>query len=150
VLSAPLGYFLAEGTVKSRAQEDVRGAAQSPLAYTGLTFTIEFTGNQDSGGKKKVNMTISLPGAGVLNEATRSVDLALIAVAKDAKDATVGKLNENAGGQFPPEAVAQIKESGFQLTRSIEVPVGDLTLRFVIRDNQTGRTGSLIVPLSVK
>jgi len=151
LLSAPLGYFPAEGTVKSRAQEDVRAAAQSPLAYTGLTFTVGFTGNQDSAGKKKVNMTISLPGdAGVLNEVTRSVDLALIAVAKDAKDATVGKLNENAGGQFPPEAVAQIKEAGFQLTRSIEVPVGDLTLRFVIRDNQTGRTGSLIVPLSVK
>ena len=62
-------------------------------------------------------MTIVLPGdAGVLNEATRTVDLAILAVAKDAKDATVGKLNENAGGQFPPEAVAQIKEIGFQLS----------------------------------
>ena len=151
VPSAPLGYFPAEGTLKSRAQEDVRAAAQSPLAYTEIPFTVAFTGTQDSAGKKKVNMSISLSGdAGVLNEATRSVDLALIAVAKDAKDTTVGKLNENAGGQFPPEAVAQIKEVGFQLTRSIEVPVGDLTLRFVIRDNQTGRTGSLIVPLSVK
>src|SRR5271167_128494 len=91
VLSAPLGYFPADGTVKSRAQEDVRAAAQSPLAYTEIPFTVAFTGNQDSTGKKKVNMTISLPGeAGVLNETTRSVDLALIAVAKDAKDTTVG------------------------------------------------------------
>ena len=151
VVSAPEGYFPAEGTVKSRAQEDVSLALQSPLAYTGLVFSLKFTGNEDSAGKKKVNMVISLAGdSGVLNEATRSVDLALIAVAKDAKDATVGKLNENAGGQFPPEAVAQIKELGFQLKRSIEVPTGDFTLHFVIRDNQTGRMGSLIIPLSVK
>ena len=96
-------------------------------------------------------MTISLGGdTGVLNEATRTVDLVVIAVAKDAKGATVGKLNEGAGGQFPPEAVAQIKELGFQLKRSIEVPVGDLTIHFVIRDNQTGRMGSLIVPLKVQ
>ena len=71
-------------------------------------------------------------------------------MAKDAKDATVGKLNEGAGGQFPPEAVAQIKELGFQLKRSIEVPAGDLSIHFVIRDNQTGRIGSLIVPLKVQ
>ena len=64
-------------------------------------------------GKKKVNMTISLAGdTGVLNETTRTVDVLVMAVAKDAKGATVGKLNEGAGGQFPAEAVAQIKEHG--------------------------------------
>src|SRR5271165_670895 len=150
VLNAPLGYFPLEGTLKSRAQDDVSLGLQSPLAFTGLPFSVQFTGNEDNAGKKKVNMAISLRGdSGVLNEATRTVDLAVIAVAKDAKDATVGKLNENSGGQFPPEAVAQIKELGFQLSRSIEVPTGDFTLHFVIRDNQTGRMGSLIVPLKV-
>ena len=96
-------------------------------------------------------MTISLPGdTGVLNQATRTVDLALSAVAKDAKDTIVGKLNQGAGGQFPPEAVAQIKELGFRLKRAIELPAGDLTIHFVIRDNQTGRMGSLVVPLKVQ
>ena len=150
VLTAPLGYFPLEGTLKSRAQYEVSLGMQSPLAFTGLPFSIQFTGNEDSAGKKKVNMAITLRGdAGVLNEATRTVDLAIIAVAKDAKDATVGKLNENSGGQFPPEAVAQIKELGFQLSRSIEVPAGDFTLHVVIRDNQSGRMGSLLVPLKV-
>lgn len=151
VLSAPAGYFPSEGTPKSRAQEDISGAMQSPLAYTGLPFDVKLPGNTDAAGKKKVEMIISLAGdAGVLNEATRSVDLTLFAVAKDAKGATVGKLSENAGGQFPPEAVAQIKELGFQLKRSIEVPVGDFTLHVALYDNQTGRVGSLIIPLSVK
>jgi VWFA-related protein len=151
VVKAPEGYFPAEGTLKSRLQEDISTSLQSPLDDTGIVFSLKFTGNENSGGKKKINMVISLAGdSGVLNEAARSVDLAILAVAKDAKDTTVGQLNENAGGQFPPEAVAQIKELGFQLKRSIEVPVGDFTLHFVIRDNQNGRIGSLIVPLSVK
>jgi len=150
-LNAPEGYFPLEGTVKSHAQDDVSLALQSPLAYTGLIFKIRFTGNEDSAGKKKINMVISLAGdAGVLNEATRTVDLALVVLAKDARDTTVGKLNENEGAQVPPGAVAQIKELGFQLKRSIEVPAGDLTMHFVLRDNQNGRMGSLIVPLSVK
>jgi VWFA-related protein len=151
VLNAPEGYLPIEGTLKSHAQEDVTLALQSQLAYTGIPFSVEFTGTEDVAGKKKVNMTTSLTGdTGVLNEATRSVDLVVLAVAKDANGATVGKLNEGAGGQFPPEAVAQIKELGFQLKRSIEVPAGDLTIHFVIRDNQTGRMGSLIVPLKVQ
>ncbi len=151
VVSTPDGYFPAEGTPKSHTAAELGLAEQSPLSYTGITFGVAFTGNEDVSGKKKVNMTISLAGdTGVLNEATRSVDLVVVAVAKDAKGATVGKLNEGAGGQFPPEAVAQIKELGFQLKRSIEVPAGDLTIHFVIRDNQTGRIGSLIVPLKVQ
>jgi VWFA-related protein len=150
-LGAPEGYFPAEGTPKSHAADDVSLALQSPLAYTGISFTVAFTGNEEAAGKKKVNMTISLPGnTGVLNEATRSVDLLVMAVARDSKGATVGKLNEGAGGQFPAEAVAQIKELGFQLKRSMEVPPGDLTIHFVIRDNQNGRMGSLIVPLRVQ
>jgi len=151
VVNAPEGYFPTEATLKSRTQEDISLALQSPLAYTGLVFRVSFSGSEDSAGKKKVNMVISLAGdSGVLNEAARTVDLALIAIATDANDTTVGKLSENAGGQFPPEAVAQIKELGFRLKRSIEVPAGDFTVHFVLRDNQSGRMGSLIVPLSVK
>ena len=150
-LNAPEGYFPLEGTPKSHAQEEIGLAQQSQLAYTGIPFSVAFTGNEDVAGKKKVNMTISLAGdTGVLNEATRTVDLARSAVAKDAKDTIVGKLNQGAGGQFPPEAVAQIKELGFRLKRAIELPAGDLTIHFVIRDNQTGRMGSLVVPLKVQ
>lgn len=150
-VNAPEGYFPPEGALKPHAGEDVNLALQSQLPYTGIPFTVTFTGTDDAAGKKKVNMTISLTGdTGVLNETTRTVDVLVMAVAKDPKGATVGKLNEGAGGQFPPEAVAQIKEMGFQLKRSIEVPAGDLTLHFVIRDNQNGRMGSLIVPLKVQ
>ena len=150
-VNGPVGYFPVELT-KSRAQDEITLALQSPLEYTGIPFRVEFTGTDDSGGKKKANFTISLPGdGGLLNETTRKVDLGIVAQAKNAKGDIVGKLSEGAGGQFPPEAVAQIKELGFQLKRSIEVPgTGDFTLHLVIRDNPTGRMGSITIPLNVK
>ncbi len=149
---APPGYFPLEGTAKSRAQDEVSFALRSPLVYSGLSFRLKFAGTEENAGKKKVNLVISLAGdSGVLNESTGTADLAVVALAKDAKDATAGKLSEIAGGKFPPEAVAQIKELGFQLRRSIEVPSsGQYTLHMVLYDNQTGRMGSLIVPMTVQ
>jgi VWFA-related protein len=150
-VNGPVGYFPVDLT-KSRAQDEITLALQSPLEYTGIPFRVELTGTEDSGGKKKANFTISLPGdSGLLNETTRKVDLGIVAQAKNAKGDIVGKLSEGAGGQFPPEAVAQIKELGFQLKRSIEVPgAGDFTLHLVIRDNPSGRMGSIAIPLNVK
>ncbi len=150
-VNAPAGYF-AFDAAKSRPQDEIALALQSPLEYTGVPFRLQFTGTEDAGGKKKVNFTISLPGdTGVLNESTRKVDLGIVAQAKNAKGEIAGKLSEGAGGQFPPEAVAQIRELGFQLKRSIEVPApGQFTLHLVMRDNATGRMGSVIVPMDVK
>ena len=150
-VNRPAGYFPLD-IAKVKGSEDVYAAIQSPLEYTGLIFKVAVGSIEaGSGGKKKVNLVISLAGdAGVLDEAARKVDLGLVAVAKNAKGEQVGKLSEGAGGQFPPEAVSQIKELGFQLKRAIEITPGDCQVHFVIRDNQTGRIGSVIFPLKVQ
>ena len=111
----PAGYFPYEGTPKSRAGEEIALAMGSPLEYTGIRFKITVAGIEEgSGGKKKVNLVISLPGnAGILNEAAGTVDVGMVALATNAKGDKVGTMNEGAGGKFPPEAVAQIKEIGF-------------------------------------
>jgi VWFA-related protein len=148
----PAGYFPYEGTTKSRAGAEVGLAMTSPLQYTGIRFKVTVAGIEEgTGGKKKVNLVISLPGdAGILNEATGAVDVGFLAVATNAKGEKVGNMNEGAGGKFPPDAVAHIKELGFQLKRSFEVSPGECTVRFLVRDNQTGRMGDVFFPLDVK
>ena len=148
----PAGYFPSEGTPKSRSADEIGLAMGSPLEYTGIRFKVAVTGIEEgSAGKKKVNLLISLPGnAGVLNEEAGTVDVGFLAVATNAKGEKVGSMNEGAGGKFPPDAVAHIKELGFQLKRSFEVSPGESTVRFLVRDNQTGRMGDVIFPLNVK
>jgi VWFA-related protein len=146
------GYFPAPALDNAGVGQQVGSALQSPLEYTGLAFKVAVAGTENgAGGKKKLNLVITIPGeAGVVNASTGKADIGLVAIAKNAKGETLGKMNEGAGGQFPPEAVAQIKEMGFQLKRSFEVSPGESTVHFVIRDNQTGRMGSIIFPLKVQ
>jgi VWFA-related protein len=146
------GYFPYEGTTKTRADAEIGLAMTSPLEYTAIRFKITVAGIEEgTGGKKKVNLVIMLPGdAGVLNETAGTVDVGFVARAVNAAGQTVGKMNEGAGGKFPPDAVAQIKELGFQLKRSFEVSPGDCTVHFLVRDNHSGRMGDIVFPLSVK
>jgi|SRR5580700_2600727 VWFA-related protein len=148
----PAGYFPYEGTPKTRAGEEIGLAMGSPLEYTGIRFKVTVTGIEDgAAGKKKVNLLIGLPGnVGILNEATGTVDVGFLATALNAKGEKVGNMNEGAGGKFPPEAIAQIKETGFQLKRSFEVSPGECNVRLLVRDNQTGRMGDIFFPLNVK
>jgi len=147
----PAGYFPGQPVAKLNPGPDIVMAMQSPLDYTGIIFRVEIGKIEEgSAGKKKVNLVIGLAGdSGVLNEALRKVDIGILAVATNAKGEQVGKMNEGAGGQFPLEAVQQIKELGFQLKRAMEVAPSDCTVHFVIRDNQTGQMGSLSFPLQV-
>lgn len=146
------GYFPAHVLSKDNAGPELALAMQSPLEYTGIVFKLGIGAMEEgSGGKKKVNLVISMGAdSGVLNEAARKVDIGLVAIATNARRETVGKMNEGAGGQFPPEAVAHIKELGFQLKRTMEIAPGDCTVHFLIRDNQTGHIGSLVFPLKVQ
>ena len=82
----PAGYFPYEGTSKSRAGEEVGVAMTSPLEYTGIRFKITVAGIEDgTGGKKKVNLVITLPGdSGIVNEAAGTVDVGFVASATNA------------------------------------------------------------------
>ncbi len=152
VVGHPAGYFPYEGPSKARAGGEIALAMTSPLEYTAIRFKVTVSGMEEgTGGKKKVDLVISLPGdAGILNEAAGTVDVGFVAKATNVAGQVVGNMNEGAGGKFPPDAVAQIKEMGFQLKRSFEVAPGDCTVHFLVRDNQTGRMGDVIFPLTVK
>jgi len=151
-VALPAGYFPYQGPPDSRAPDELGLASGSPLEYTGILFKVTVAGMEDgAGGKKKVNLVISLAGnSGILNEAAGKVDVGFLAVATNAQGEKVGSMNEGAGGKFPPEAIAQIKETGFQLKRSFEVSPGDCNVRLLVRDNQTGRMGDIFFPLNVK
>ena len=151
-LGQSAGYFPYEGTAKSRAGEEVSIAMHSPLEFTGILFKVSVSGFEEgAAGKKKANLVITLPGdSGIVNETTGSVDVGLVAEALNSGGQKVGTMNEGAGGKFQPDQVAQIKEMGFQLKRSFDVAPGECTVHFVIRDNQTGRTGDVIFPMVVK
>jgi hypothetical protein len=49
-----------------------------------------------------------------------------------------------------PELLAKIREKGIGYRAALDLAPGEYTVRFVVRDNLTGRVGSVAAPLKVE
>ena len=49
-----------------------------------------------------------------------------------------------------PETVARFAHEGIRFQEKLDLPPGSYDLRFVIRDNSTGKIGTVIFPLGVQ
>ena len=49
-----------------------------------------------------------------------------------------------------PEVLAKIREKGIGCRSALDLAVGEYTVRIVIRDERSGRIGSVLAPLKVE
>jgi hypothetical protein len=77
------------------------------------------------------------------NHAQLEVIAALVNAVGDARLARQQTLDLH----LKPESMAQIAAGGLVYRNSFEVPPGEYVARFVVRDLQSGRIGSVTVPL---
>ena len=147
------GFFITRTTVDPTLsrQTDIFVALQSPLDYTALPVHVRWLENKGKPGKKrKILFEIVLPA----NTATvsgsdnhMSLDFAASALTTEGKSAR--EYSKTIDQRLTPEGLAQIRENGITYGDAIEVGPGDYTVRFVVRDNLTGRMGSVSAPLKV-
>jgi hypothetical protein len=50
---------------------------------------------------------------------------------------------------LPPAAVSQVESGGLTYANSLNLPPGDYTVHLVVRDNQSGKIGSVVAQLKV-
>ena len=92
------------------------------------------------------------PDAAVIDESDGNhVVLDFVALAKTPE----GKLADPPKGQkidirFTPEKLAAIRRHGITYNDTLDLPAGNYTVRFVVRDDLTGRVGSVAAPLKVE
>ncbi len=60
---------------------------------------------------------------------------------------TVGNFSQNIQGTPTPETLTKIKTGGLSYNNYLELPSSQYTVRFVMRDNLSGRIGSVSAPL---
>jgi len=132
---------------------DMGVALGSPLEYTSLPIQVNLRGMAKEtlpDGKRTVNFAFFVPpSADFITEDGYRIDLEFVALAKLADGKPAGEFARQAAGALKPEAAADLGIHGMVLDGSMELTPGDYQLRFVVRDNQTGRMGSVTVPLHV-
>jgi hypothetical protein len=131
---------------------DVRMAVRSPLQFTSLPVQASFGQMQPStDGKRTVPFHVSVPANHMLCDEKKDnlvlADLAYQVVDEDGKEvmAKVNPLKAN----LKPEQRDDFAAKGLSLDRALELPPGAFKVRFIVRDNLSGKIGSVFIPLKV-
>jgi VWFA-related protein len=144
------GFLVTNATMNPRLtqQADIGFALLSPFDSTGIPLSVNWRGTLPDGDRKKVAFVMHLPVNGVTLEANNSYNVDFVAEA--VKDGSPpNHVGSTAKGALTAEALAKIKTDGIVYGNSFDLPPGDYQVKFVVRDNLSGRIGSVTAPLTV-
>ncbi len=132
-------------------REDMDTAAISPTDFTAVPMLVRWTGRSAEAGKVKLNFRINVASTGItLDENTRQLALVFAAFAKTAKGGIAGDFIKELQGTLPVTTAAEVALHGVVYDGTISVPPGKYTVRFVVRDNPSGRLGTVSVPVEAE
>ena len=152
-VQARSGFFVTAGAQQASDKKmDISMALASPLDYTAVPMTVLWTSRGEAGGpKKKVPYRIILPpGADLVDDHDNNhLSLEVVSVARTASGSSADQFGQHLETNLKSAAMDQIRKDGLVYNNAVEVPPGDYSVRFVVRDNLTGRIGSVTAPLHV-
>jgi len=156
-IRARKGFFVTNATIhQDRARtSDLSYALMSPIEGTGVPLTVKWLGSSGEGAKKKAEFQVQLPPNSVSIEGREgenhlNFDFAVAAFDDSNKKGqpaiTIGKTITST---VPDAQMAVLRNNGIGMKNVIELGPGQYTVRIVIRDNVTGKIGSVTTPLTV-
>jgi hypothetical protein len=133
---------------------ELAGAVNSPFDFTSVPITVHWAGQTPAdAGKSHVRFQILLAANGVAADESdqNRVDLEFLAVASDpAHKAAPTQVDQHVLGHPAADSLAKIRSSGITYNNQIDLPKGEYTVKFVVRDNVSGRLGSLTAAVTVQ
>src|SRR5207245_9646 len=110
-------------------------------------------GEKKDPNKKAVGFALHMPGEALTVEGTRNqmdVDFVTVATAAAAKDGTAAdQIKQTLKGSLSADNLVKLRGHGMSYNSVLELSPGKYQVRFVVRDNLSGRIGSLSAPLTV-
>lgn len=131
------------------SQADLKYAVTAPFDATGIPFELRLRGQTAEGDKKRVSFGLQIPTDRVTIEAEHNgFDLDFVAVAN--KDgAVIASVSQPAKGALSAENLAKVKASGVLYSNSLVLAPGSYQLKVIVRDNLSGKMGSVSAPVTV-
>jgi len=150
-IHARSGFLVTNATIDPQLTHsaDIDFALISPFDSTAIPVTVQWRAVEPDGEKKKIGFALRLPASSVIDETDKNrFNVDFIAQASKGGAPTRNE-GQTVKGMIPDAALAKIKAEGIFYKNALELPPGDYRVRFVVRDNLTGRIGSVSAPLIV-
>jgi VWFA-related protein len=147
------GFFVTNATMNPMLSRtlDMGNALHSPIEGTGVPVTVQWLGLAADGDKKKATFLAHMPAGSLsFDPAGRdqlNFEFAVLAYDRDGKEA--GQAAQSFTKPVPEAQLASVRANGLNFRNSLELVPGQYTVRFVVRDNVTGKVGSVTAPLTV-
>jgi VWFA-related protein len=151
------GFFVTNATMNLdlTRSSDLTYALSSPIDGTGVPLSLKWVGTSGDGAKKKTEFILHMPAGGVSIEASNgqnrlNFDFAAAAYINNSK---TGKpaitTDKTVTAPVPDAQMKSLLANGIDMKNALELGPGQYTVRVVIRDNVTGKIGSVTSPLTV-
>jgi VWFA-related protein len=144
-------YLRTLGEPPQREQEeDLRGAINASVDYTGILFNVQ-AGARPDNPKAPIIFKVSVPSTSILllpGENKLSFDVISIPLSKNGMP--VDKQSRMVKIEMNPETAQKALQIGWNLTNSISADGAPTAVKVVIRDNGTGRIGSVTFPVEAR
>ncbi len=130
---------------------DMDTAVISPTDFTAVPMVVSWMGRAPAGSKTRLSFRFKVPGQSItIDEENNALSLAFAAFAKTDTGGIVGDYVKEIEGKLPPDKVEAVRVQGIVYDGQIDVPPGKYTVRFIVRDNLTGRMGTVSAPVEIK
>jgi hypothetical protein len=134
-------------------------ALASPLAYSAVPMYVRVLPHTSSDStatspatKTKIEFLVTIPLSSVkidpVSSSPLDLEVGAIALTSDTREA--GEFLHPVRGNPKPEALQQFAREGIKLREKLELPPGSYDIRFLTRDNNSDRIGTVVFPLEVK
>ena len=146
-------YYVPDRNSDPARQErgDLDSAILSPIDFTAVPMLVRWTGQSSDAGKVSLNFRFNVPSAGLtLEDSTHRLALVFAAFAKTPKGNVAGESVKELQGNLSSEMAEQVALHGVVYDGTLSLPSGKYTVRFVVRDNASGRIGTVTVPLDTQ
>ena len=151
------GFFVTNVTVdpENSRNSDIASALQSPLDYTSLALVARWDKIEPGKepGKKHVNYEMHLaPDPALIDDADNNhIALDFVALAKTPEGKEVDHpVGQRIDAHPTSEKLPVIRQNGIGYRGALDLAPGEYEVRFVVRDNLSGRIGSVAAPLKVE
>jgi VWFA-related protein len=126
-------------------------AVSSALNFSSLPLMGTWLPVEGAGEKKKVPFTLQLaPGnVAIDKDHDNHINLDFIAIASGPDGKEAARMTQRLDRTLPPAGASQVESSGLTYANSLNLAPGQYTVHLVVRDNQSGRIGSVVTSLRV-